>query len=122
MNLRKYQEELSEKALEGENTLICAPTGSGKTRVAANIIRHHIFNRRKNGKKSKVVFVVPSVPLVEQQRAELHKFLGHFTAIEKIYGGMDMKTVDFKALVSSVDLLVLTPQILVLVYLDLKLI
>uniref|UniRef100_A0A914YZ17 Uncharacterized protein n=1 Tax=Panagrolaimus superbus TaxID=310955 RepID=A0A914YZ17_9BILA len=111
LNLRNYQHELSEKALQGENTLICAPTGSGKTLVAINIIRHHIFEFRKEGKQCKIVFVVPSVPLVEQQKQQLEKFLSHIAKVDKIYGGID--TVDFEAFVKSVDILVLTPQILV---------
>uniref|UniRef100_A0AC34F9V1 Helicase ATP-binding domain-containing protein n=1 Tax=Panagrolaimus sp. ES5 TaxID=591445 RepID=A0AC34F9V1_9BILA len=113
LNLRNYQHELSEKALEGENTLICAPTGSGKTIVAINIIRQHIFKFRKEGKRCKIVFVVPSVPLVEQQKVQLEKFLGHFAKVDKIYGGMNTVAIDFEAFVKSVDILVLTPQILV---------
>ncbi len=37
--LRNYQMELAEKAKEGTNCIIFAPTGSGKTHVALEIIR-----------------------------------------------------------------------------------
>ena len=37
--LRKYQMELAEKALQGENCVIVSPTGSGKTIVAIKIIQ-----------------------------------------------------------------------------------
>lgn len=56
LNLREYQEELSREALRGNNSVICAPTGSGKTVIAAYIIRNHIYNLQRNGKPSKVIF------------------------------------------------------------------
>jgi replicative superfamily II helicase len=43
--LRSYQEELALFANEGTNTVICAPTGSGKTIVAIDIIQKHLQRR-----------------------------------------------------------------------------
>ena len=40
--MRKYQYELAAPALSGCNTIICAPTGSGKTRVALYIVQQHL--------------------------------------------------------------------------------
>ena len=40
--MRKYQYELAVPALSGRNTIICAPTGSGKTRVALYIVQQHL--------------------------------------------------------------------------------
>nr|XP_026695030.1 probable ATP-dependent RNA helicase DHX58 isoform X2 [Ciona intestinalis] len=63
LKLRNYQLELAEQALQGNNSLIVAPTGTGKTLVAQHICTEHL---RRNP-NSKIVFLVPRVVLVEQQ-------------------------------------------------------
>ncbi|ESO99044.1 hypothetical protein LOTGIDRAFT_142329 [Lottia gigantea] len=47
--MREYQYELSQVATNGENTIICAPTGSGKTRVALYIVRDHLSKTFDHG-------------------------------------------------------------------------
>ena len=42
LNLRGYQKELAEAALQGKNSIICAPTNSGKTYVAVHITKEHL--------------------------------------------------------------------------------
>lgn len=42
IELREYQKELAEAALRGVNSIICAPTGCGKTFVAVHIILTHL--------------------------------------------------------------------------------
>lgn len=48
LKLRNYQLELAEKAVQGDNTIICAETGSGKTWVALYIVKKHLEGH-KNG-------------------------------------------------------------------------
>ena len=40
--LREYQKELAEPAIQGKNSIICAPTNSGKTYVAIEITKRHL--------------------------------------------------------------------------------
>ena len=42
LTMRRYQYELAAPALSRCNTIICAPTGSGKTRVALYIVQQHL--------------------------------------------------------------------------------
>ena len=44
--LRGCQRELAEPGLQGHNYIICAPTGSGKTMVAAYIVYDHLRRTR----------------------------------------------------------------------------
>ena len=44
--LRGYQRELAEPGLQGHNYIICAPTGSGKTMVAAYVVYKHLRRTR----------------------------------------------------------------------------
>jgi ERCC4-related helicase len=45
LKLRDYQVELAKFANDGINTVICAPTGAGKTIVAINIMENHLLRR-----------------------------------------------------------------------------
>ncbi|CAG5125463.1 unnamed protein product, partial [Candidula unifasciata] len=75
IQLREYQEELAEAALKGINTIICAPTGCGKTLVAVHVILTHLQKPPEGTLPRKVVFFARTVPLVMQQYQVLQTFL-----------------------------------------------
>lgn len=53
-DLRPYQNELVTAARSGKNTIVCAPTGSGKTVVAVDIILDHLQKMAEAGKTARV--------------------------------------------------------------------
>ncbi|NXO30488.1 DDX58 helicase, partial [Cisticola juncidis] len=109
---RSYQIELAQPAIDGKNTLICAPTGSGKTFVALLICEHHLQNVR-SGQKAKVVFLATKVPVYEQQK---NVFRQHFERSGYSVQGICGETVaniSVENVIQDNDIIVLTPQILV---------
>ena len=69
---RQYQLELASPGMQGKNCIVCTPTGTGKTLVAALVIANHLNQRQGKGK---VVFVVPTQPLAKQQQKSLQDFI-----------------------------------------------
>nr|XP_015201265.1 PREDICTED: probable ATP-dependent RNA helicase DDX58 isoform X1 [Lepisosteus oculatus] len=111
--LRKYQEELAVPAFNGENTIICAPTGCGKTVVALAICENHL--KAKHERKPKIVFMATKVDVYEQQYA---LFRSHFMdGNEEVQvAGLCGDTGDHipvGMIIQNNDIIVLTPQILV---------
>ncbi|NXM89686.1 DDX58 helicase, partial [Oenanthe oenanthe] len=109
---RSYQIELAQPAIDGKNTLICAPTGSGKTFVALLICEHHLQNI-PSGQKAKVVFLATKVPVYEQQK---NVFRQHFERSGYSVQGICGETVaniSVEKVIQDSDIIVLTPQILV---------
>ena len=91
--VRNYQLELAQPGINGENYIFCAPTGTGKTLVAGLIISDHLQKRQNLEKK--VVFVVPTRPLAEQQSRELQNLIPGAKVISSIGDetGMTIKDV-----------------------------
>ncbi|NWY69232.1 DDX58 helicase, partial [Erithacus rubecula] len=109
---RSYQIELAQPAIDGKNTLICAPTGSGKTFVALLICEHHLQNV-PSGQKAKIVFLATKVPVYEQQK---NVFRQHFERSGYSVQGICGETVaniSVENVIQDSDIIVLTPQILV---------
>lgn len=68
---RRYQYDIVKSALFN-NTLVCLPTGLGKTFIAAAVILNY-YRWFPNGK---IVFIAHSKPLVDQQISAVHDFTG----------------------------------------------
>lgn len=69
--IRNYQREICEAALF-QNTLVCLPTGLGKTLIAAVVM----YNFHRWYPTGKIVFVAPTKPLVVQQIAACYEIVG----------------------------------------------
>ncbi|XP_067839659.1 antiviral innate immune response receptor RIG-I-like isoform X3 [Heptranchias perlo] len=111
LELRGYQEELAKPALAGDNTIICAPTGCGKTIVALRISEQHLTVAPEEEKR-KVVFMATTVPVYEQQ---YDLFKKHFQKTSFKVCGLCGDTGDsspVEMLVEMNDIVILTPQIL----------
>uniref|UniRef100_A0A1I7W540 Helicase ATP-binding domain-containing protein n=1 Tax=Loa loa TaxID=7209 RepID=A0A1I7W540_LOALO len=109
--LRKYQEELAQPAYNGRNTLICAPTGTGKTVVAASIARNHLIMGRKNNLHTKISFFVTNTTFLEQQTKCFEKFVGHRWKVVFL-SGITVNT-PIAETIAAYDLIVITPQLIV---------
>ncbi|XP_072545967.1 Fanconi anemia group M protein isoform X2 [Salminus brasiliensis] len=69
--VRDYQLKMSEAALF-QNTLVCLPTGLGKTFIAS-VVMYNLYRWYPSGK---IVFMAPTKPLVAQQIEACYKVMG----------------------------------------------
>lgn len=78
---RDYQLAMTETALN-YNTLVSLPTGLGKTHIAA-VVMYNYYRWFANG-GGKIIFLAPTLPLVNQQVEACYKIVGmpgHDTAV-----------------------------------------
>ncbi|XP_054996427.1 antiviral innate immune response receptor RIG-I [Sorex araneus] len=109
---RNYQLELALPAKEEKNTIICAPTGCGKTFVSLLICEHHL-KKFPQGQKGKVVFLANKLPVYEQQKSVFSKYFERCGyRVAGICGSTTM-TIVVEEVIKSNDIIILTPQILV---------
>lgn len=69
--IRDYQLKISEAALF-QNTLVCLPTGLGKTFIAS-VVMYNFYRWYPEGK---IVFLAPTKPLVAQQIEACYRVMG----------------------------------------------
>ncbi|XP_058509635.1 probable ATP-dependent RNA helicase DHX58 [Solea solea] len=106
--LYNYQEEVVERALQGENIIIWLPTGGGKTRAAVYVAKKHL----ENTPQAKVVVLANKVHLVEQHYTkEFKPHLGHDYTLVPVSGESEVKDF-FGKVVQESDVVICTAQIL----------
>nr|QGS83880.1 LGP2 [Bostrychus sinensis] len=108
LGLFSYQEEVVQRALQGENTIIWLPTGGGKTRAAVYVAKRHL--QTKPG--AKVVVLVNMVHLVDQHyNKEFFPFLGQEYKVLPVSGDSEEKDF-FGKVVRKSHVVICTAQIL----------
>ncbi|KAJ8316348.1 hypothetical protein KUTeg_006362 [Tegillarca granosa] len=108
LELRGYQEELARPGNDGINTIVIAPTGSGKTHVAMGIIQNH-FEVMKDRMVPKAVLIVNNSTLASQHFHELQTYLDF--SVKCITGASQDKVKSLSTFVSRRDILIVTAQI-----------
>ncbi|MEW5311773.1 MAG: hypothetical protein WDW38_003459 [Sanguina aurantia] len=90
--MRDYQRRIYQESMNS-NALVVLPTGSGKTRIASQHIK------RLQGGKLKVLFLVPTCLLVDQQAQALREDTG--SEVTANYGGSTTPQTSAHVLVST---------------------
>lgn len=101
---RDYQKAIFETA-QKSNTLVVLPTGLGKTLIALMLA----IDRIKNHPKSKVLFLAPTRPLVEQHFEYFKKYLPELFAELHLFTG-EVKASERKNLFQTAEIIFSTPQ------------
>ncbi|KAM9291412.1 LOW QUALITY PROTEIN: Fanconi anemia group M protein, partial [Morus bassanus] len=105
--VRGYQERMARAALLG-NTLVCLPTGLGKTFVAA-VVMYNFYRWFPSGK---VLFLAPTKPLVAQQMEACARVMGiPARHMAEMTGGT--QALSRRELWATKRVFFLTPQIMV---------
>jgi endoribonuclease Dicer len=105
---RQYQEEIFLKAQQ-KNIIAVLDTGSGKTLISALLIKW--IAGQESSQKKVVIFLVPKVPLVEQQG----KFIAQHTALRvaQVHSEVSAGVMDrarWSSLFAQADVLVMTGE------------
>lgn len=111
MEARPYQVEIVEKVLK-QNCIVCLGTGTGKTFIAAMVIRE-LYDGKRLSEGKRIFFCVNTVPLVAQQSQvlETHTSL----SVGQYWGDLGVDFWDklkWREELDKHDVLVMTGQIL----------
>ena len=68
IEIRDYQIDAIQKAVNEERTLLLSPTGSGKSFIIYSVMRHHVAEGRK------CILIVPTTSLVEQMYSDFEDY------------------------------------------------
>jgi Fanconi anemia group M protein len=102
--LRNYQTAILETCTQ-KNTLVVLPTGVGKTLIALHLLIH----RLKQHPGSKILFLAPTRPLVEQHFDYINKQLPELFAERTIFTG-EVKASERTRLFQTGEIILSTPQ------------
>ncbi len=89
---RKYQVELATPGIQGHNYICVAPTGTGKTLVAALVIASHLQQNKHKG-NCHVMFIVNTKPLADQQTGKIKEYISN-VKVETYTGEVEKRVAD----------------------------
>ncbi|WP_348613326.1 DEAD/DEAH box helicase [Halobaculum rarum] len=101
---RRYQTELAATAREG-HTLVCLPTGLGKTTVSLLVTAHRLYETG-----GKALFLAPTKPLV-QQHADFYREALDIADEEIVVFTGEVRPDDRAELWESASIVIATPQV-----------
>ncbi|GAA0234433.1 DEAD/DEAH box helicase [Halobaculum roseum] len=101
---RRYQTELAATAREG-HTLVCLPTGLGKTTVSLLVTAHRLYETG-----GKALFLAPTKPLV-QQHADFYREALDVADEEIVVFTGEVRPDDRAELWESASIVIATPQV-----------
>ena len=107
IELRDYQKELARSGIEGQNLIICAPTGSGKTFTAGHICQQRRLQAKNEGRRFKAIFIVCIRNLITQQTDAVGRIMGN----DVVRGADD--NLDLSTLSEYFDVIIATAQVLI---------
>lgn len=108
IEIRDYQLDAIQRAVDKDRTLLLSPTGSGKSFIIYSVLRWHINAGRK------AIIVVPTTSLVEQLHADFKDYssVNNWNVdrhVQKLYSGFS-KEFDSNVLITTWQSIYLQPK------------